>query len=138
VAEGLRFECQPGCTECCRQRGFVYLSEDDIVRIAAYLKLETAEFERRYVFRTRNRARLRVPPDTSCHFLQADGCAIHPAKPTQCRVFPFWPELVDSRREWLKTARAYCPGMGKGPLIQIENARAQAAEMRAALPGLYA
>jgi hypothetical protein len=45
--------------------------------------------------------------------------------------------LVDSRREWLKVARAYCPGMGKGPLIQIETARAQAEQMRAAYPGLY-
>jgi uncharacterized protein len=137
MAEGLRFECQPGCTECCRQKGFVYLTEADIVRAAAYLELDPAEFERRYVFRTRYRTRLRVPPTASCHFLNEGGCGIHPAKPTQCGIFPFWPELVGSRREWLKVARAYCPGMGKGPLIQIQAARAQAEEMRVAYPGLY-
>jgi hypothetical protein len=43
---------------------------------------------------------------------------------------------VDSKREWKKTA-AYCPGIGKGELIQIESARGQAAEMRAAYPGMY-
>jgi Fe-S-cluster containining protein len=136
MAQALRFECQPGCTECCRQKGFVYLAEADVAQAAQFLGLEPAEFERRYVYRTRNRMRLRVPRDASCHFLREGGCSIHPAKPTQCRIFPFWPELVESRREWAKTAR-YCPGMGKGPLIQIEAAREQAREMREAYPGLY-
>jgi len=137
MAEGLRFECQPGCTECCRQKGFVYLTDADIRRAAAFLSLSPAEFEKRYVFRTKNRARLRVPRDATCHFLNENGCSIHPAKPTQCAIFPFWPELVDSRREWLKVARTYCPGIGKGPLIQIEVAAAQAREMRKAHPFLY-
>jgi Fe-S-cluster containining protein len=136
MAQALRFACQPGCTECCTQRGFVYLSEQDVVRAAAFLDMTAAEFERRYVYRTRRRLRLRTPRDSRCHFLRGDGCSIHPAKPTQCRIFPFWPELVESRREWNKTAQ-YCPGMGKGPLIQIESAQAQAREMREAYPELY-
>jgi hypothetical protein len=80
--------------------------------------------------------RLRMPRHSVCQFLRPDGCSIHPAKPTQCRIFPFWPELVESRREWNKTAR-WCPGIGKGPLIQIETARAQAREMREAYPAMY-
>jgi len=136
VAEALRFECQPGCTECCRQKGFVYLTESDVLRIAAFLGMTVKAFERKFVYRTRNRARLRIPRDASCHFLLEGGCSIHAAKPTQCRIFPFWPELLDSKREWRKTAR-YCPGLDKGPLIQIESARAQAREMREAYPGLY-
>jgi Fe-S-cluster containining protein len=134
--EGLRFECQAGCTACCEQRGFVYVTDADIARAAAFLGMTAEDFERRFVFRTKLRARLRVPRDASCHFLAAGGCSIHPAKPAQCRIFPFWPELVESRREWQKTAR-YCPGIGKGPLIQIETAREQAEEMRAAHPALY-
>ena len=77
-----------------------------------------------------------MPRHTQCHFLRDEGCSIHPAKPTQCRIFPFWPELVDSKREWRKTA-AWCPGIGKGALIQIETARGQAQEMREAYPGMY-
>ena len=136
MAQALRFECQPGCTACCTQRGFVYLTEADLVRAAEFLGMSPKTFERRYIYRTRNRLRLRVPRDAQCHFLLAGGCSIHPAKPTQCRIFPFWPELVESRREWQKTAR-YCPGMGKGPLIRIENARDQAREMREAYPHMY-
>jgi len=136
MAQGLRFECQPGCTECCQQRGFVYLTETDLARAAAFLGMTPAAFERRYVYRTRKRLRLRVPRDSTCHFLLGDGCSIHPAKPTQCRIFPFWPELVESRREWNKAAR-YCPGMNQGPLVQIENAQVQAREMRDAYPEMY-
>jgi uncharacterized protein len=133
---GLRFECQPGCTNCCRQKGFVYITEADLARMAKFVDMPAADFERRYVYRTRRLLRLRMPRQGQCHFLREDGCSIHPAKPTQCRIFPFWPELVDSKREWKKTA-AYCPGIGKGELIQIESARGQAAEMRAGYPGMY-
>jgi Fe-S-cluster containining protein len=136
MGDGMRFECQPGCTECCRQKGFVYLSEEDLTRMAAFVGMTAAAFEKRYVYRTSRRMRLRVPAASTCPFLEEGGCTIHPAKPTQCRIFPFWPELVESRREWKKIAR-YCPGIGKGPLIQIQNARAQADEMRQAHPALY-
>ena len=59
-----------------------------------------------------------------------------PPKPIRCRIFPFWPELVESLAEWQKTA-GYCPGMGKGPLIQIEAAKEQAREMREGYPEMY-
>jgi Fe-S-cluster containining protein len=136
MSEGLRFECQPGCTACCEQKGFVYLTEGDIERAARYLGMAPVVFERKFVYRTAQRRRLRVPRETQCCFLREGRCRIHPAKPTQCRVFPFWPELVESKAEWKKTAR-YCPGMGQGPLVQIEVARGLAQEMRAGYPEQY-
>jgi uncharacterized protein len=136
MSEGLRFECQPGCTVCCERKGFVYLTEADLVRAAEFLGMTPAAFERKYVYRTNKQLRLRVPRNSTCRFLRDGGCSIHPAKPTQCRIFPFWPELVESKREWLKTA-SYCPGIGKGPLIQIDTAQAQAREMREAYPEMY-
>ena len=133
---GLRFECQAGCTNCCQQKGFVYLTEADLARIAQFVGMKPAEFERVYVYRTKHLLRLRMPRHTQCHFLREGGCSIHPVKPTQCRIFPFWPELVDDKREWRKTA-AWCPGIGKGELVQIDTARAAADEMRSAYPGMY-
>ena len=132
----MRFECQPGCVACCQQKGSVYLTEDDIVRAALFLGLPAAEFERKFVYRTTNLRRLRTPRHAQCGFLRPDGCSIHPAKPTQCRIFPFWPELVESEKEWHKTS-GWCPGIGKGELVQIETAQALASEMRAAYPTLY-
>lgn len=136
MAQALRFQCQPGCTECCTQRGFVWLTEDDLVRAAGFLGMTPRAFERKYIYRTSKRIRLRVPREANCHFLREGGCSIHPVKPTQCRIFPFWPELVESRREWRKTAK-YCPGLDQGPLVQIETAKALAREMREAYPALY-
>lgn len=112
------------------------MTEADVSRIAGHLGMRPAEFERRYVYRTSNKIRLRVPRHAQCHFLEEGGCSIHAVKPVQCRVFPFWPELVEDKREWRKTAR-WCPGIGKGKLVQIESAKRQAEEMREAYPHMY-
>ncbi|MBL8294568.1 MAG: YkgJ family cysteine cluster protein [Bryobacterales bacterium] len=137
AVEGLRFQCQPGCTACCEVNGFVYLGPGDVARAAAFLKMDPTEFERQFVYRTRHRTRLRKPGDgRQCHFLRDGGCSIHPAKPTQCRLFPFWPELVDDRKAWRRTA-AHCPGIGQGPLVQIGTAKQLSAEMETAYPAIY-
>jgi Fe-S-cluster containining protein len=114
----------------------VYLSEADLARAAGFVGMSAAAFERKYVYRTSNRTRLRVPRRAHCHFLVEGGCGIHPAKPAQCRIFPFWPELVGHPRAWKKAA-GYCPGMGRGRPIQIESAQARAEEMRREHPKLY-
>ena len=133
---GRRFECQPGCTACCDQKGFVYLTENDVAKAADFLGMSAIDFERRYIYRTKKLLRLRVPKESQCYFLRDGGCSIHAVKPVQCRAFPYWPELMANRKEWFKAA-AYCPGIGKGELVQIEAAREQVAEMRAAYPSLY-
>lgn len=134
--EGLRFACQPGCTRCCNQPGFVYLTEDDLRRAAQFLGMPPRQFERQYVYRTRYRIRLRKPRGRQCPFLLDNGCQIHPVKPTQCRLYPFWPELVESKRAWSRAARL-CPGIGQGPLIRIGTAVETASEMKHAYPALY-
>lgn len=136
VSGALRFACQPGCTNCCDQSGFVYLSEGDVKRAAKFVGMPARKFEARYVYRTAHQRRFRKPPDKQCPFLEERRCSIHPAKPTQCRTFPFWPELVESRAAWKSTAR-YCPGIGKGPLIQIGEAMEIAEQQRNAYPEMY-
>ena len=116
--------------------GFVYLSESDLKRAAEFVNMRPKAFEKKYVYRTHHQMRFRKPPDKQCPFLVDGGCSIHPAKPTQCRTFPFWPELVEKRAEWNRTAR-YCPGIGKGPLIQIGTAMEIAEEQRQAYPEMY-
>jgi uncharacterized protein len=132
----LRFACQPGCTRCCRVKGYVYLSEEDLLRAAAYLGLSPAEFEAKYVIRFRSLLRLRRSLTKECHFLGPTGCSIHPAKPTQCRLYPFWPELVEDRAAW-EEEQAVCPGIGKGQLVQIGTACEIASEMKTAYPNMY-
>ena len=134
--DGVRFQCQPGCIKCCDMEGFVYLTETDLNNAAAFLNLTPAEFEKRYVYRTAHQRRLRKPRGLQCGFLTETGCSIHPAKPTQCRLFPYWPHLLESRREWESTAK-WCPGIGQGPLVQIGEALERAEEMRTAYPNFF-
>lgn len=137
MEDGVRFTCQAGCTKCCEVSGYVYLTEEDLTNAARHLGMTAAAFERQYVYRTRHMRRLRKPGrGKQCHFLANGGCQIHPVKPVQCRLFPFWPELVGSRRAWRKTGE-WCPGIGQGPLIQIGAAMETASEMHRAYPDHY-
>ena len=56
----MRFECQPGCTACCERKGFVYLTEEDVTRVAAFLHMSQSDFERKHIYRTKNLRRLRT------------------------------------------------------------------------------
>lgn len=135
-AIGYRFACQSGCTNCCQTKGYVYITELDLQRIAKYLKMQPAEFEEQFVYRTRHLLRLRKPRGSQCHFLGGGGCKIHPVNPVQCRLYPFWPELVEKPGVWRREAKR-CPGIGKGELIQIGDAVERAEEMRTSYPGIY-
>jgi uncharacterized protein len=117
-------------------RGFVYLTEDDLRRTAAFLGMTAKQFEAEFVIRYSKLIRLRKPLDSQCHFLTKDGCSIHPVKPTQCRLYPFWPELVENRAALKKEAKS-CPGLGKGDLVQIGTALEIASEMKRAYPSMY-
>ena len=131
----MRFSCQPGCTRCCTQDGWVYLSGEDVARLAAFLGISLGEFQSKYLYATKNHVRLRRR-EGQCPFLNAEGCSVHPAKPTQCRVFPFWPELIEDKRELEETAQ-WCPGIGKGNVVSVETLEKSAREMRAAYPHQY-
>ncbi len=132
----LRFQCQPGCTVCCDREGWVYVTDEDVLRISEYLGMKLADFEQNFIYRTKKTARLRVPKNANCTFLSEGGCSIHDVKPVQCRTFPFWPELIGSRRDWFETGK-WCPGIGQGGLVNIETAKAQADEMAEAYPHFY-
>jgi Fe-S-cluster containining protein len=114
----------------------VYITEDDLRRIAKHIGMSANVFEARYVIRYRHLLRLRKPKKSQCHFLKGDGCSVHVVKPVQCRTYPFWPELVEDRAAW-KAEGTLCPGIGKGELIQIGTACEVASEMKTAYPGLY-
>jgi len=139
--DDLQFQCQPGCIQCCDRHGFVYITEADLGRMAAFLGITEAEFEAKYVYRTAHQIRLRKPRASQCHFLKKNdagrgSCSVHPVKPVQCRTYPFWPELVEYRDVWQHEAKK-CPGIGQGPLVQIGKAMEIAEEMRTAYPWSY-
>lgn len=120
-SSGLRFACQRS-GNCCRRPGYVYFTRDDVDAAAGFLGISRGEFVQRYLAIEGRRFVLEV--DTGgCRFFDGAGCVIHPAKPLQCRSWPFWPELVRTQRAWRAAARG-CPGMDEGEAISTAELEA--------------
>jgi len=120
---GLKFECQ-GSGKCCTSHGeygFVFLTLEDRKRIAKQLKISTLQFTKNYCQKNKGLFHLREDlgnPD--CLFLKNKRCSIYSARPTQCRTWPFWPEVLNAKT-WRKDVASFCPGVGKGKLHSKEE-----------------
>jgi len=124
----LRFECT-GCGACCTGGvdHEVALNAGEAERIRSFLDLSTAWFRKRYLTRGDSPG-IRLGRSGRCPFLgEAGRCRIYPVRPRQCRTYPWWPELVESRAAWEAEAKR-CEGMNRGevvPLQRIERALAE-------------
>ena len=128
---GLRFECTQ-CGKCCTNRGeyaYVYLSDDEVDALAKHLELSRAAFKRKYTFIDEYGWRQLRFTGSRCVFLdEADRCGVYPARPVQCRTFPFWREMVQDDGGWSEEARSLCEGVGRGRVYSIEEAEAMMKE----------
>jgi Fe-S-cluster containining protein len=117
--DGVRFQCQ-GSGKCCTSHGeygFVYLNLKDRQRMAKFLKLSTAAFTKKYCDKRDGFFHLKERRDNpDCLFLKSKRCGVYEARPTQCRTWPFWPEVLEPKA-WKKDVVAFCPGVGKGPVV---------------------
>ncbi len=109
---GLKFECTK-CGHCCTGApGYVWITLPELYRIAEFLGMDDQEFTKRYVRRVNQRTSLIEIPNGDCVFYD-NGCKIYPVRPTQCRTFPFWSEIIARRQSWEEAAQE-CPGMNTG------------------------
>jgi len=117
---GLRFQCLPNCGNCCAQPGEVFVTRDEIRAMAAHQGLPIREFRRRYVRRAGGELTLIGREDGGCVFLGDDRrCKVYPARPTQCRTYPFWPEVLADATTW-EWEGLKCPGIGTGDIVPLE------------------
>lgn len=116
--DGLRFECQ-GSGKCCTSHGefgFVFLTPEDRKRFSTFLKIRPSEFTKKYCDRTNGVWHLKEDPkQPDCMFLTGKSCSVYEARPSQCRTWPFWNEVMDAK-SWAKDVATFCPGVGKGKL----------------------
>lgn len=116
--DGVQFECQ-GSGQCCTSHGeygFVYLTLEDRQRFARHFKITTREFTSQYCEKREGMFHLKERTDNpDCIFLKGKRCGAYAARPTQCRTWPFWPEVM-SPKTWKKEVASFCPGVGKGPI----------------------
>jgi len=117
--EGVHFACQ-GSGKCCTSHGeygFVFLTKQDRQRFAKHLSISTAEFTRKYCEKYHGAYHLiEDGKNPDCMFLKNKKCSVYEARPTQCRTWPFWPEVM-SAKAWKKDVLSFCPGVGKGRKI---------------------
>src|SRR5690242_4772461 len=95
--DGLRFRCTQ-CGHCCTGApGFVWVTDDEIASIAAFLKLPVAEMTALHT-RIEHRSRsLREKANGDCIFYDKSvGCTIYEARPGQCRTWPFWESNLET------------------------------------------
>lgn len=112
-ADGLRFRCT-ACGECCTgEPGYVYVTSSDVARMAKHKGMTPDAFARLYVRRVGDRLSLKEKANGDCAMLEGRKCSVYSVKPTPCSTFPFWPEVLDSRKTWDETAKR-CPGMNVG------------------------
>lgn len=118
----MRFACTR-CLRCCLEPGYVFFSPRDRRTAARHLGIGADAFRERFGGDD-DGTEIRVTRRRRCPFLGETGCTIYPARPEQCRTFPFWPEMTKSARAWNETA-ARCPGMMP---IDRREARARTGE----------
>lgn len=139
-SEGVQFQCQ-GSGKCCTSHGefgFVFMTLEDRRRMAKVLGLSTAEFTKKHCERTKGAWHLieeKGKPD--CRFLSGKSCGVYEGRPTQCRTWPFWPEVMDAKT-WKKEVVSFCPGVGKGPVISAEMINKQLKEQKESEDQLFA
>ena len=112
--QGIQFECQQ-CGACCNgSPGFVYVKKNEIFQMALYLNVPVISFIEKYLYPFGGSYSIKEEENGRCLFYR-DGCRIYPVRPFQCKTFPFWFDILRSRKKWAKVSKK-CPGIGCGRL----------------------
>ncbi|MBS4168709.1 YkgJ family cysteine cluster protein [Parachlamydia sp. AcF125] len=128
--EGLKFKCTE-CGQCCTGApGFVWVTIEEMERMAQLLKITLAQFKRTFVRQRDNRYALieKKRENNACIFLKDKRCQVYTARPSQCRTFPWWKENLHTKESWALTAKQ-CEGINdKAPRVSFDEIRKILAE----------
>ena len=121
-AGGLRFRCTQ-CGNCCTgQPGFVWVDDQELQQIADYLGCSIGEVRLLHTRLARGRVSLVEFGNGDCTFFdpQTRRCRIYPARPHQCRTWPFWRSNLATPQAWAHT-QSICPGSTCGDFVPLEE-----------------
>ncbi len=119
--EGLAFSCTR-CGACCTGApGYVWVSPEEIERLAEFRGETVEQFAAKFVRQVNDSYSLIEKPGGDCIFWDKHaGCTVYPARPDQCQTWPFWPENVETPEDW-DHVRSVCPGSGQGRLYTVDE-----------------
>jgi len=117
--EGVKFCCQQ-CGNCCTfPGGSVTAGKADFEKIAGFLNISFDEFFKKYAFNHHGLVSIKSVPGGPCIFYK-DGCTIYEVRPTQCRTYPFWPDIMKAKVRF-ENIKETCAGINKGRLWAKEE-----------------
>jgi Fe-S-cluster containining protein len=140
-ADGLSFSCTCSGNCCTGGPGYVWMSDEEVDRLAEHLKLTRAQTLKQYCRTLGNRISLKenrtAEGNYDCVFLtelpaergrgkvnvKRRVCGIYPVRPLQCRTWPFWDGNLASRENWEHSAKR-CPGMNRGERFTADRIKA--------------
>ncbi len=117
----IKFKCI-GCGYCCKcEPGFVFLGKKDIEMLKNEFNQSFDTLLEKYL-RVVNvgeyyQLSLLEKSNNECIFLENNKCSIYNNRPIQCRTYPFWPQIISSKENYLKE-KDYCPGIGNGKIVE--------------------
>jgi uncharacterized protein len=81
--------------------------------MAQSLNMSNLSFTKKYCDKEDGIYHLKDGQNGDCLFLKNNQCGVYEGRPTQCRTWPFWPEVMNAKT-WKKEVKSFCPGVGKG------------------------
>jgi Fe-S-cluster containining protein len=78
--------------------GYVRVSREDIRRLARFLEISVADFEKRHILQVTRKGEKRIKEGfKTCQFLGADRlCSVYEARPADCRGYVCWNQDDDT------------------------------------------
>lgn len=104
--------------------GYVYLTKEDRRNMAKALGISVSAFTRKYCDTEDGIWKLKFDKQDDCVFLKNKRCTVYAGRPTQCRTWPFWPEVMNART-WGGEVASFCPGVGKGKVWSASEVEEQ-------------
>ncbi len=118
--EGLQFDCTQ-CGECCTGApGYVWVTDEDIERLAKAKGMTAHQFRLEFVVDYGDRMSLAERANYDCVMLEEGHCSVYSIRPRQCRTFPFWGSNLKNRRAWRRVSHE-CPGVGGERLYTLDE-----------------
>jgi uncharacterized protein len=134
-SEGLRFSCSQ-CGNCCSGGpGYVWVTPEEMTKLAAFLQISESEMKRKYCRRVAGQYALKevINEQTGEHdcillkHITVEGsshrkrvCSVYQTRPLQCRTWPFWEGNLSSETAWNRAAKG-CLGMNHGEFFDRQR-----------------
>jgi len=104
-------QCEGNC--CIGESGYIWITPDDIEKLAVHLNINTKEVFERYILKIGYKFSLKEKKldenNFACTFFDLDKkqCSIYEVRPKQCRTFPFW----DYFKNRVEEVKQECPAI---------------------------